>query len=45
MTGISDNDLEEFLADPDNAAKFLAVGLCFGLGFTFDDNGNVKLNN
>jgi hypothetical protein len=45
MTGTSDKDLVEFLSDPDNAQKFLAVGLTMSLGYDFDDNGNLILNN
>ena len=44
-TGNSDQDLVEFLADPDNVQKFLAVGMTLSLGYTVDDDGKITLNN
>lgn len=41
----NDNDLKEFLSDPDNVEDFLKVGMTISLGFSLTEDGEwVKLD-
>ena len=39
MTGISDQELIQFLADPDNLHKFVSIGILESLGYGLTEDG------
>jgi len=45
MTGTSDNELVEWLADPDNVNKFVGVAITESMGYSLTEDGQwVKLD-
>lgn len=45
MTGTSDNELVQWLADPDNVQKFIGITLAESLGFELTEDGQwVRLD-
>jgi len=45
MTGTSDNELAQWLADPNNVQKFIGVAVTESLGFSLTEDGEwVRLD-
>jgi len=45
MTGTSDKDLANWLADPDNLDRFIRVAMTISLGFVLTEDGRwVRLD-
>jgi hypothetical protein len=45
MTGTSDKEIKQFLADPENVEKFIQVAMTMSLGFVLTEDGRwVKLD-